>query len=86
MSEIKTYLTNLIEEKGKSLETGIEIEGHFGMTYQNLVDFIEEVPTQMQKDIRTMLVKIDFHNGDVFHYLNHLANGMAKQAEANMGF
>jgi len=86
MSEIKTYLANLIEEKGKSVDAEIKIEGHIGITYQNLIEFIEGIPNEMQKEIRTMLVKIDFHNGDVFDYLLHLAKGMAKQAEANMGW
>ena len=74
---MRTYLTNLIEEKGKSLDTEIKIEGHFGLTYQMLVDFICEAKVY-HTQIRTMLVKIDFHNGDVFHYLNHLAVGMVK--------
>jgi len=86
MSEIETYLNNLIEEKGTDLDTEIQIEGHFGITYKHLVEFITSVPKEMQKEIRTMLVKIDFKNGDVFHYLKHLAKGMAKQAEANMGW
>lgn len=82
---ITQYLTALIEEKGKSLDTEIKVEGHIGLTYQNLVEFIEQVPAQMQKQIRATLIKIDFHNGDVFHYLNHLGEGMAKQVEDNMG-
>ena len=74
---MKKYLTNLIEEKGKSLEDEIQLEGHFGLTYQMLIDFIVEAE-DYHNQIRTMLVKIDFHNGDVFHYLNHLAKGMVK--------
>ena len=79
------YLTALIEEKGSSLDTEIQVEGHIGITYQNLVEFIEQVPKEMQSQIKDMLVKIDFHNGDVFDYLNHLVEGMAKQLEADMG-
>ena len=82
---ITEYLTALIEEKGKSLDTEIQVEGHIGLTYQNLVEFIEQVPAQMQNQIKDTLVKIDFHNGDVFHYLNHLGEGMAKQIEQDMG-
>lgn len=74
---MKTYLTNLIEEKGKSLDTEISIDGHIGLTYEMLVDFIVEAKPY-HKQIRTTLVKIDFHNGDVFHYLQHLAEGMVK--------
>lgn len=34
--------------------------------------------TQYHGEIKTTLVKIDFMNGDVFHYLDYLANGMIK--------
>ena len=74
---MKKYLITLIEEKGKSIQDEIQIEGHFGLTYEMLIDFIEQMP-QYHKEIKTTLVKIDFMNGDVFHYLNHLAQGMVK--------
>ena len=76
-NEMKTYLETLIEEKGHSTEDEINIEGHVGLTWQMLIDFIQEMP-QYHNDIRTTLVKIDFKNGDVFHYLNFLAVGMVK--------
>ena len=72
---MKDYLTKLIEEKGKSLDDEIALEGHFSLTYEMLVDFIESAK-EYHKQIRDTLVKIDFKNGDVFHYLNHLAAGM----------
>lgn len=74
---MKNYLTTLIEEKGKSLDTELNIDGHIGLTYEMLVDFIESAP-QYHAEIKNTLVKIDFMNGDVFHYLMHLANGMLK--------
>ena len=61
---MKTYLINLIE-------------GHFGITYQMLVDYIVSAKPY-HKQIRATLVKIDFLNGDIFDYLNHLANGMVQ--------
>lgn len=77
---MRTYLTNLIEEKGKSLDTYIIIEGHIGLVYENLVEFLEGCPEAIQHQVRTTLVKIDFQNGDVFHYLDFLAKGMLKAA------
>lgn len=74
---MKTYLENLITEKGVSLEDEIVIEGHLGLTWQMLVDFIVPM-TEYHGQIRSTLVQIDFKNGDVFHYLNHLANGMVQ--------
>lgn len=69
---MRTYLTNLITEKGVDLDTEIKIDGHIGFTYQILIDCIEDVP-QFHDEIKTKLVQIDFKNGDVFHYLDFLA-------------
>jgi hypothetical protein len=74
---MKTYLTTLIEEKGKSIETNIELNGHFGLTYGMLIDYIEGAK-EYHGQIKTTLVKIDFLNGDVFHYLDYLAAGMVE--------
>lgn len=72
---MKKYLQTLIEEKGKSLEDEINLDGHFGLTYQMLIDFIENA-NEYHAQIKKTLVMIDFKNGDVFHYFNHLAEGM----------
>lgn len=77
---IKTYLKTLIEEKGASVQDEINLEGHFGLTWAHLIEFIEQMP-QYHKNIRQTLVMIDFKNGDVFHYLTHLATGMVKSME-----
>ena len=74
---MKIYLTQLITEKGTDLEDTINLDGHIGLTYQMLVDFVCSVP-EYHKEIRKTLVKIDFANDDVFHYLKHLAQGMVK--------
>jgi len=74
---MKKYLITLIQEKGKSIDSTIQIDGHIGLTYEMLIDFIVSMP-KFHKEIRKTLVHIDFKNGDVFHYLNHLSNGMVK--------
>lgn len=74
---MRNYLTSLIEEKGRSLQSEITLEGHIGLTWEMLIDFIEPM-TEHHSTIRTTLVKIDFLNGDVFHFLTHLADGMVK--------
>ena len=74
---MKKYLTNLITEKGKNIESDMNINGHIGLTWEMLIEFICSMK-QYHKQIRMTLVKIDFMNGDVFHYLNHLTQGMLK--------
>lgn len=77
MSTIRAYLTNLITEKGSRLDRTLDLDGHIGLTLGDLVDFIDTMP-EHHAAIRKTLVMIDFKNGDVFHFLNHLAQGMAK--------
>lgn len=74
---MRKYLTALIEEKGRGLDDEIKIDGHIGFTYQILIDCIEDVP-QFHDEIKTKLVEIDFKNGDVFHYLDFLANAVIR--------
>lgn len=81
---IKTYLKNLIEEKGRSTEEIVEVEGHFGLTWQHLIDFVGQMPQDITDPIRYNLIEIDFKNGDVFDYLKHLVEGMAKTQEKLM--
>jgi len=75
-NEMKKYLTALIEEKGIDLEKEIVLEGHIGLTYDDLIFFIEGTSKEIKASIRSNLVAIDFKNGDVFAYLDHLAKGM----------
>jgi hypothetical protein len=77
---IKSYLIALIEEKGANTDDNINIDGHFGLTWDMLIDYIGSA-TQYHREIKAMLVKIDFMNGDVFHYLTHLAKGMIEASQ-----
>jgi len=74
---MKRYLKTLIEEKGRDLDDEIIIDGHIGLTYRMLVDYIHEAK-RYHRPIRNALVTIDFRNGDVFHYLDYLAKGMVE--------
>ena len=74
---MRNYLETLITEKGVSLESEIGLDGHIGLTWQMLVDFVVQMK-EHHEQIRKTLVMIDFKNGDVFHYLRHLAEGMVR--------
>lgn len=71
------WLELMIREKGVALDDHIEIEGHFGVTWEMLTDFLGEAK-EYQETIRHNLVHIDFKGGDIFHYLTRLATGMVK--------
>lgn len=69
------------EEKGIDPETNIEVEGPSGtnfMTLQNVFDAILSTSPAEQAAIKTMIVKIDFRNGDVIDFYKHLAKAIAQ--------
>jgi len=82
MSTIKTYLTNLISEKASiHMHTPINVEGPSGMNFMTVEVVVEHILITSKKEqdaIRTMLVKIDFHNADVLDYFKHLAQALAR--------
>jgi hypothetical protein len=78
MQNISTYLTNLITEKGQDIYAEVEREGHFGLTWKHLIDFCEQINPKDQSKIIENCTIIDFKNGDVFHFLNFLIDGMIK--------
>ena len=75
------YLNSFITETSKmSFETPIEVDGPSGvnhMTVQTIVDHIMVAPKHEQKQIRNIMVQIDFRNGDMMHFFNHLAKAIA---------
>jgi hypothetical protein len=79
---MRNYITTLIEEKGKSIYDEIPLDGHIGLTWEHLIEFIDRCPEYHQQ-IRRTLVLIDFKNGDIFDYLVHLANGMVDPVDFN---
>jgi len=73
------WLDALVEEKNVGHKT-IEVEGESGlniMPMEILVDAIKSAPKTEQAKIKNTLVAIDFKNGDVMHFFNHLAKAIA---------
>ncbi len=79
---ISAYLRTLISEKGREPDAVLNVEGHFGLTYNHLIEFIENQDQSIKSQIKDTLVKIDFQNGNVFHFLDHLVQGMIKSIES----
>ena len=75
-----TWLNTFIDEKGIDREDVIEAKGQSGMNLIPvgcLLEAMEQAPTREQATIAIMLQKIDFANGNVMHYLTHLAQAIA---------
>ena len=75
-----TWINTLVAEKGIDTEQRFDVEGPSGtnsMNYGIVIEAIKGTSSQEQKGIKTMLVKIDFMNGDVTDYFRHLAQAIA---------
>lgn len=83
-SAFNKWLDTFIEEKGIDLQQIIEIKTENNTHYfevGNIVDNIKATKPEEQAGIKDMIVKIDFHNGDVVDYFKHLAQALAENYE-----
>lgn len=83
-SAFNKWLDTFIEEKGIDLEQVIEIKTETNIHYfevGNIIANIKATTPEEQAGIKDMIVKIDFHNGDVVDYFRHLAQALAENYE-----
>ncbi len=76
----KTWFDTFIAEKGIDTERRFEVEGASGtnsIPAGCVIEAIHAALAREQSAIKTMIVKIDFVNGDVYDYLRHLAQAIA---------
>lgn len=74
------WIDTFLSEKGIDLKEGFEVEGVTGvnfMAYENVVHAMKQASKIEQAQLKGLLVKVDFHNGDVRHCLRHLAKAIA---------
>lgn len=81
------WIDTLVEEKGIDTMMPFSVETerttHL-MTYSTVIEAAKNAPTRERNAIKTNLVKIDFANGSITHYLRHLAKGLAEQTDRVM--
>ena len=85
MATITSWINTFIEEKGVNLEESFEVNTgqlYHLMNYGVVVEAIKAASSNEQAVIKDMLVRIDFRNGSVAHYLRHLGEGLARQYAA----
>ena len=76
------WLEIFLEEKGTDLDRAIEVEVEGTVHYMTsgvVVEHMMVASAQEQAGIKNILVMIDFKNGSVDHFINHLAEGLAVQ-------
>ena len=75
------WLDTFIEEKGIDLEDTFDVQGASGnnhMPYGVVIEHMKIAPSGEQAKLKDMLVKLDFKNADIKHYLRHLAQALAR--------
>lgn len=75
------WLDTFVAEKGLDLEHEFLHEGAGGLNIIPLgvvVEAIKQTVGREQAAIKATIVKIDFKNGDVCHFFNHLAKALAR--------
>lgn len=79
------YLKTFFDEKNLPLANW-ELEDQDGVTHwisnEVVIEYIHAAPRQEQVKIANMIRKIDFMNGDVNHFLRHLAGALINQVAA----
>lgn len=76
-----TYLTNFFEEKDLACkEYHVVANGldHY-LNTDVVLEHVALTQGQERAKIKSILRQIDFHNGDVHHFLEHLATAIAHQ-------
>jgi len=73
------WLDVFVEEKGIDVERNFdfEIEGTWNlMPVGVVIEYIKQVPKDEQEQIKKTIVKIDFYNGNIYHFLEYIAKGI----------
>jgi hypothetical protein len=74
------WLETFVSEKGLDTDQVFTVPGKSGDNHiplECVLDAIKGAPAHEQAGIKSMIVKIDFRNGDVCHYFKHLAQAIA---------
>jgi hypothetical protein len=74
------WLDRLVEDKNLDLEHPFEVQGRSGYNRIPLgcvIEACKSAPANEQAAIKSMLVQIDFRNGNVTHFFGHLAQAIA---------
>ena len=81
------WLDTFVEEKGIDLGRILEVKTDKNTHYfevGNIVENIKATTPEEQEEIKNMIIKIDFYNGDVVDYFKHLAQALAENYEQQM--
>jgi len=84
--KFSTWLDTFADEKGLDREHRFDVttEGFWGshsIPLGVVIDAAKSASAAEQAQIKDILVRIDFRNGDPMHFFAHLAKGLATAAD-----
>ena len=74
------WLDTFVDEKRLDRMHTFAVEGRSGVNYiplEILIDHMKATGKSEQERIKATIVRIDFLNGNVLHFFNHLASAIA---------
>jgi hypothetical protein len=77
MRDIEEYILTLFDEKGYDLNEDI-LDGVFGLNIYAVAEYVANARGGDQETIYDNFTQIDFANGDVYDFLEHIAEGMVE--------
>jgi len=79
IDSFSNWFAVFLEEKGLS-NLVIEFENEQGWNYfpvQVIAEFLSSRPQEIQEEVRAKSTVLDFYNGEISHFLEHVAKGIA---------
>jgi hypothetical protein len=83
-TKFQEWLITFCEEKEIDLSEPMEAGDGTMLATGDVLSAIISAPENEQKEIQKMLVMIDFKNGDVMHFLRHLAKALSKKDKVTL--
>jgi hypothetical protein len=80
MAAFHEWLDTFLSEKRFDLDEPFQVDGPSGpnqMTYQVVVEHLKIAPVQEQREIKSIMIQLDFKNRDIRHFMRHLAQAIA---------
>ena len=84
MNNFKNWIDTFIEEKDLPMEDTFTIDKNGTMnimSYKTIYEHMLIANKQEQEQIKNMIVKIDFLNGNILDFFQHLGKAIAKEVK-----
>lgn len=77
--DFQTWLTRFLEEKNIDMSEPVTAGDGSMIFAGDVFSIILKAPNKEQFEVKRILTLIDFHNGDVMHFVRHLAKAITEK-------